>query len=242
MANTGLTIFNQNSTESHKRQIMNRIKILNQTADVTRSNYQPTPYCIKNPTYCDSALISGAETELYLVFIFLYADWTEYGGNKAKNEIINRIKQNKNPGYFIYQKNRSHIIVEKRDYFESDELTKYLFLPYLDIPICEKLFLNAGRVSTIYSNINRYPGLFAYGTRAITNALDTNVRRVSPGIPEVSYNKPTKNDVVMTYSAFPLFLHPTSWRYGVIWYANMLNSSVSQTSLGAIDTIKMTGK
>ena len=205
---------------------MGRIRVLNRTAPVTKANYAPTEDCLKAPHSCDM-------DEPLLLFLFLYANWTSYGeGNAVKAEIRNRWNRSLKPDAFNYRS--SHIIVGKKRYFAADDMAKQIFLPYLDIPAAERLFLNKNRLRTIYSNYFGYPGLFgiAFG-----------VTGLHPVVPPINIgSNGSRHGQVMPHGAFPLFLHPASRSYGVVWYATMLNSTYSQTSIGVMDSISITGE
>jgi hypothetical protein len=114
-------------------------------------------------------------------------------------------------------------------------------LPFMDVPICAKLFLNAEAVRTIYSRQQRYPGLFGVANNLIATQYDENYLFSSVGIPVVAYSKAARHDAVAPHSAFPLFLSANSGAFGVAWLATMLNSTKSQTSLGAIDAVSIYG-
>ncbi len=117
-------------------------------------------------------------------------------------------------------------------------------LPYLDVPITERVFLNGERARTHFSNQNKIPGLFAAtrnysafgGDPSATDAW------VTPGIAEISRKSVTQNDLVSPLAAFPLFLHPETRNYAIVWYATMLQATRSQGMIGSVQAIKITGK
>ena len=238
LANNALTIFYRTvNATTGRRQFLSEVKVIDHTSSVTVSNYSPTEYCVRKLANCNPAIWTSAEP--LMIFLYLYANWTDYGGSEARNEIWSDWLKDARLAYFTYKNHR--IPVEKRNYFIADELFKYLFLPYLDSPVCNRLYVNAQRVVTLYSKINGYPGLFGRSLNPI-ESFETDWKTMLSGIQELSFNKPDQHNAVMPHAAFPLMLHPESRSYGIVWYANMLNSTRSQTTVGALDAIKMTGK
>ena len=238
LANNALTIFYRTvNATTGRRQFLSEVKVIDHTSSVTVSNYSPTEYCVRKPANCNPASWTSAEP--LMIFLYLYANWTDYGGSEARNEIWSDWLKYARLAYFTYKNHR--IPVEKREYFIADELFKYLFLPYLDSPVCNRLYVNAQRVVTLYSKINGYPGLFGRSLN-VMKSYETDWKIMYPGIQELSFNKPDRHNAVMPHAAFPLMLHPESRSYGIVWYANMLNSTRSQTTVGALDAIEMTGK
>jgi hypothetical protein len=99
------------------------------------------------------------DKELFLQFAYLFGDWTNYGGEPARQNLwvlqrkaIHPITYNTTEGTLI--------VVERGDYFSSYERIKYLVLPYLDVPINKQVFLNGEKARTDFSSRNEYPGLF----------------------------------------------------------------------------------
>jgi hypothetical protein len=98
------------------------------------------------------------EEELVVMFAYLYANWTEFGGNEAITKMWSYVTVNmKKVNYMI---NGQLIEVEKGYTFGSIERIKYLMLPYLDVPIDEKVFINGEIARTHHSAVNGIPGLF----------------------------------------------------------------------------------
>lgn len=98
------------------------------------------------------------EDELLVMFAYLYANWTEFGGDEAIMKMWSHITANmKKVNYSI---DGQRIEVEMGRTFGSMERIKYLMLPYLDVPIDEKVFINGEIARTHHSVVNEIPGLF----------------------------------------------------------------------------------
>jgi hypothetical protein len=230
-----LTIFFHEA--NNQKQLMQEMQITNLTENVVQKNYSPSLYCRDHNVGCDISQYLYAEP--FIIFLSLFANWTNHGGIMAKQQTLNVMQSAKDPVFIMHQEEK--ILVEKRDYFLADELVKFLILPYLDVPISKRLFYNANLVSTIYANALGYPGLFGKGIIVRRSSADYSYVAY-PGIPSLAYYKPSEQNVVMPHAAFPLLLQSKSRNFGVAWYATMLNSTVSQTSVGQMDTIQMTGE
>ncbi len=96
--------------------------------------------------------------ELVAMFAYLYANWTEFGGDEAIMKMWSYITANmKKVNYSI---DGQRIEVEMGHAFGSMERMKYLMLPYLDVPIDEKVFIDGEIARTHHSAVNEIPGLF----------------------------------------------------------------------------------
>jgi hypothetical protein len=51
--------------------------------------------------------------------------------------------------------------VKAGGWYAAFERINYLYLPYFDVPIAEKLFFNGEKARTYFSTMNDYPGLFS---------------------------------------------------------------------------------
>jgi len=236
MANSGVTMFLHQLPNVNISEFQDQILIKNPYSTVTPTNYEITDHCKKTPRLCTME-DDYPKAEPLLLFLYLYGNWTktESGEKLDKEGVWRRKTQFSSPSNFTFNKTK-RIVYEKGLRFLTDELTKYLLLPYFDIPIAEAVFLNGERVRSHYSNMHNFPGMFA---KALTyTEYDGNRQgKVSPSI----IDSVKDHNLIMPYSAFAMLLHPQTRSYGVLWYANMLDSVVSQSTFGVLDSIKQTG-
>jgi hypothetical protein len=108
--------------------------------------------------------------------------------------------------------------------YAADDKWKYLVLPYFDVKINERVFLNGERARTMYATDCGFPGLPETVDDLSLSPLNSfNATAITPN------------------SAFPLLLHPTTRAYGVAWYASVLQGDRMQGPIGANARIDTSG-
>ncbi len=99
------------------------------------------------------------EEEMTAYFVYLVADWTKYGGEAARRAFWSSRRQFLATAELVTP--RGPITVQRGVYYAAWEKIGYLFLPFFDISIVERLFINGERARMYFSASNRYPGLFS---------------------------------------------------------------------------------
>jgi hypothetical protein len=123
--------------------------VLNKSAEFSQQNREP---------YSEEHLHSTFTQQLVLYFAHFYANWTdEFGGEAGKAKMWSRILTQE----IAYEIDSEKLRFERGGYFESRERYQYLMLPFLDVPIDEKVFRNGEIARTHYSNSRGIPGLLS---------------------------------------------------------------------------------
>jgi hypothetical protein len=191
--------------------------------------------------------------EILAVLAYLYGNWTDYGGEQSRRSMWNN-REHLKP--IDYEKDTVIITVERGLYYSADEKLKYLFLPYLDSSINERVFLNGERARTHYSATNRIRGLFSASMPCkqlpdtpticvdefgIEVCKERHFNQVNFGnLQELAFMK-YSTDTITPYAAFPLLLHNTTRGYGLAWYLTMLQASKMIGPYGMSEASDMDG-
>eukprot|EP01133_Synstelium_polycarpum_P011003 gene11003-12823_t len=195
----------------------------------------PTPENYKND--CDCYLDDPYEGEMLTVFMDLYCEWD----NDAERDQLWINKRNMlQSSTFVTPK--GNITVQKGFWFSSHEQWKYLMLPYQDVEINQRVFVNGERARTWFSYLNNYPGLFASVNNVTAfPSLSPNYMSAS-GIQEIAFQNIPSNDVMTPYGAYPLFLvNELGITGGLAWYFNMLSGPAMQNQYGSTESINNQG-
>jgi len=223
---TVLPIFYQG--EGHIRCVT---QILNVTGSpFNASNYRTSGSCFLDDPY---------EGELMAFFMDLLSDWKAAGYNQNEREKIWIAKRSKLKSVKYHSKNFGDIVVEQGYWYSSHEKWKYLVLPYRDIPVNSRVFMNGERARLINSIENKIPGLYASVT------LPTRKDNYSPdyasacGIQQIASQLVQYTDVVTPYGAFPVILADP--KIGLMWYLNMIKGSKMQGIYGSTESTNITG-
>lgn len=135
------------------------------------------------------------------------------------------------------------ITVQRGWWFSAHEQWKYMMLPYIDIPINQRVFYNGERARSWWSAMNKIPGLFASVNGLSPN--DTfNYPYVSDcGIQEIAFENVTNKQVITPYGVFPMLLAtPTPpLPEGLVWYWNMISGPRMQNCFGSTEAANITG-
>jgi len=113
-------------------------------------------------------------------------------------------------------------------------------MPYLDVPLIQRVFMNAERVRTCNSAITNNPGLYA-SVNNVTNPATNDVYGYisNAGIPSVSNQTLQELDIITPYGSFPTFLFDKT--VALAWYHNMLIGKGMQNSYGSTESTKRDG-
>ena len=122
------------------------------TTHVTAANYYTDPDC-NDGCYLDDPY----EGELFTVYAYLYANWTGWDDRqwlwlrkRAKLQAATLAV----PGY-------GNITTQRGFWFSAHEQWKYLFLPYRDVAINDRVFTLGEKARLLWSQSQKVPGLYA---------------------------------------------------------------------------------
>jgi len=218
-ANAYMMFYNGNG------QIRAEAKILNVTAQPSPGNYQNN-----SPGYY---LDDPYEGEMFAFFLDLFGKWPD-PNEREKVWVYKRAKLQA----VNYTTPEGPITVQRGWWFSAHEQWKYLELPYMDIPINKRVFLNGERARTWNSNLNNIPGLYASVSNVTTGGPVT--QYISGcGIQQIAFETVQTTVLITPYGSFPVILadYPT----GLVWYYNMLMGSRMQGPYGSTESVSTSG-
>jgi len=130
------------------------------------------------------------------------------------------------------------ITVQRGWWFSSHEQWQYLELPYTEVPINKRVFLNGERARTWNSYLNNIPGLLA-SVSNVTQGTPVSQYVSAVGIKEIAFSTIDTTALVTPYASFPVILAdlPT----GLVWYYNMLMGSRMQGPYGSTESVANSG-
>ncbi|KAL9652329.1 hypothetical protein ABK040_011986 [Willaertia magna] len=203
--------------------------------NVHGSPYNETNYIADGSCYLDDPY----EGELMAFFMDLLADWESAGYKQDEREKIWIAKRPKLRAVTYHSKTKGDILVEEGYWYSSHEKWKYLVLPYIDIPINQKVFMNGEKARLINSIEKKIPGLMASVTLP-TKPGDYNPGYASAcGIPSIASQHVDYQNVVTPYGSFPAIL--ANQTIGLTWYLTMLQGSKMQGIHGSTESTNTTG-
>ena len=125
-------------------------------------------------------------------------------------------------------------------WFSAHEQWKVMEMPYYDIPLVRRLFLNAERARTCNSAIVTHnPGMFA-SVNNITDSSGQIIGYISDaGIPSISNQTEFELDVITPYSVFPVMLFDK--KVGLSWWWNMVRAKKMQNPYGSTESTRIDG-
>eukprot|EP01125_Pyxidicula_operculata_P018068 TRINITY_DN6399_c0_g1_i2.p1 TRINITY_DN6399_c0_g1~~TRINITY_DN6399_c0_g1_i2.p1 ORF type:complete len:425 (+),score=83.98 TRINITY_DN6399_c0_g1_i2:389-1663(+) len=195
---------------------------------------QPYPgnYINKSPGYY---LDDPYEGELFAFFLDLYGEWPN--PNEREQVWINKRAKLQSVDLSTPS---GPITVQRGFWFSSHEQWKYLEMPYLDVPINARVFMNGERARVANSNMNKIPGLYASVSNVTTGGPVQ--QYLSAGIPPIAFNQ-NLNDydlsLITPYGSFPVLL--ANYTVGLQWYWTMLKGPRMQGPYGSTESTYITG-
>eukprot|EP01087_Luapelamoeba_hula_P010238 TRINITY_DN2706_c0_g1_i1.p1 TRINITY_DN2706_c0_g1~~TRINITY_DN2706_c0_g1_i1.p1 ORF type:complete len:330 (+),score=52.71 TRINITY_DN2706_c0_g1_i1:430-1419(+) len=174
------------------------------------------------------------EGELFAFFMDLYGRWN----NTAEREAIWIKKRAKLVRTQYNTPKNGPITVQQGFWFSSHEQWKYMELPYLDVPINRRVFLNGERARTWNSALLRIPGLFASVTDVRKGNGPMNYTSAL-GIQSIASQVVAENTTITPYASFPVILADQA--VGLVWYDNMLRGRRMQGRYGSTESAKVDG-
>ncbi len=139
-----------------------QVEIQNLTAPPSSNN--------SKPVLSEGHVALPFEDEMIAMFAYLYANWSEVGGDTARMAMWSYLTDNMMK--VNYSIDGQNIEVEMGITFAARERAKYLFLPYLDVPIDEQIFIHGEIARTHHSARYRIPGLFTTMWKYTSNYAD----------------------------------------------------------------------
>jgi len=173
------------------------------------------------------------EGELFTFFVDLYSMAHDPAEREKmwvyKRELLQAVK---------YHTPSGPITVQRGWWFSSHEQWKYLEMPYLEVPINKRVFLNGERARTWNSALKGIPGLLASVNDVSKNENIPDYLGAT-GIREIAFEEIASTSVVTPYGAFPMFL--ASEDVAAAWYHVMLSGGRMQGPFGTTEAINTTG-
>lgn len=198
-------------------------KILNTSALPFPGNYETSGWCYLDDPY---------EGELFAVFMYLYGRWHDI--HEAENIWIYKRGMLQSVDY---PTPHGPITCQRGYWFSAHEQWKYLELPYMDIDINRRVFMNGERARTWNSALNYIPGLYA----SVNDVSKTDVPPdyiSATGIQEIAFQKVLRRDVVTPYATTPLWLAAGD-KIGSVWYHLMISGGHMQGPFGSTEAINI---
>ena len=134
-----------------KGKVLSVAVIVDPKAPVSRSNRKPN-----YPTYY---LEDPYEGELFTVILDLFSNWSSDAERDQMWTVKKKAGRLVPVGYTT--KSSGQITVQKGWWYSSHEMWKFLVLPYTDVDLVQRIFLNGEKARTWHSSENLIPGLFA---------------------------------------------------------------------------------
>jgi len=175
----------------------------------------------------------------------LYAPWTLYNYTMEER---NRLWTYKRPRLIRDEYNtttqsstvtQKQVTVQRGYWFSSHEQWKYFYLPYRDIDLQDRLFINGEKVRVYHSAQNRIPGLYA----SVASDAKPGTYQVdylsACGIQQIAFQPIEHESVVTPYGSFPVIMANES--IGLAWYLNMLHGPAMQNLYGSTEATNING-
>lgn len=178
-------------------------------------------------------------------FMDLYAPWTLYNYTMEERNRIwiskraRLVRDEYNTNSNLNNDIPTQVTVQRGFWFSSHEQWKYFYLPYRDIDLQRRLFLNGEKVRVYHSAKNRIPGLYAsVASDAKRNTYDFDYWSAC-GIEQIAFEKIQHRTVVTPYGSFPVIMANES--IGLAWYLNMLQGPAMQNIYGSTESTNIDG-
>ncbi|KAL2356526.1 putative GPI anchored protein [Cryomyces antarcticus] len=174
------------------------------------------------------------EGELFMWWLYFFG-----GLSNADKQALLAVKRPQLVRKEYQMGNIGPITVQEGFWFSAHEQWKLLELPYLSIPLVQRLFLNAERVRTCNSAIQHIPGMFA----SVNNSTDSSGQIIGyisdAGIPSISNQTTFELDVVTPYSVFPVMLFDRGVAFA--WWLDMAKGKKMQNPYGSTESTRVDG-
>jgi hypothetical protein len=178
-------------------------------------------------------------------FMDLYAPWSLYNYtmeernrmwiNKRRSLVRDEYATNTESSNLIPKE----VTVQRGFWFSSHEQWKYFYLPYRDIDLQRRLFINGEKVRVYHSAENRIPGLYA----SVASDAKPGTYQVdywsACGIQQIASQRIEHKSVVTPYGSFPVIMANES--VGLAWYLNMLQGPAMQNIYGSTESVNING-
>ncbi len=196
--------------------------------------------------FFQSRLICFFLGELMAFFMDLYAPWSLYNYTMEERNRIwvskrdRLVRDEYNTTVESSNITQKQVTVQRGFWFSSHEQWKYLYLPYRDIDLQQRLFTNGEKVRVFHSAQTRIPGLYA----SVTSDAKRGTYRFdywsACGIQQIAVEKIEHQSVVTPYGSFPVIMANES--IGLAWYLNMLQGPAMQNLYGSTEAANIDGK
>lgn len=173
------------------------------------------------------------EGELMVLFMSIFGQWGEPGQVEA-------IWQNKTIEVVDYHTlDGRTITVRKGHWFSSHEQWNKLVLPYLDIDLIWRVFVNGEKARTWYSAEYGIPGLFAsVNSPDAPYIADDYLSDL--GVPGLGEQQVMYKNIVAPYAAFPVIIARKD--VGVAWLQTMITGPRMQGPYGVTESTTVDGQ
>lgn len=176
------------------------------------------------------------EGEMFVWVMDLYGTWSD---PEEREKIWNRKKTKLQAVDYVSPVDGTKITVQRGFWFSAHENWKYLELPYLDVPLHEKLFRNCERARVRYSADNNIPGLYASVSNWTTSGPVAQYFG-NVGIEQIAFLPSITRDLLTPYGSMLLML--TEPGIGLAWHHNMLMMPRMQGPHGTTESMSKDGR
>jgi len=164
----------------------------------------------------------------------LYAPWP----NKEERETIWPRRREKLVSVDYHAGSNGDITVQQGYWFSSHEQWKYMELPYTDVPINNRVFLNGERARTWNSALLGIPGLYASVTDVTKGNGPLNYLSAT-GIQSIASQTVESNTTITPYASFPVILADRG--IGLAWYRHILSGPKMESVHGSLCSVNISG-
>ena len=205
----------------------------------------PSQY-FTDPECDDCYLDDPYEGELFTTFAYLYCDW----GGDDRQAIWVR-KRAKLAAATLKLTSGEEVTVQRGFWFSAHEQWKYLFLPYRDVPINDRVFVLCEKARLAWSVQQKIPGLYA-SVNGLAPTDDFNFPYDSDcGVEPIASQPVTNRDIITPYGTMNLMLlmYPprsspaanSTTPIGLVWLANSIRSNRGQSCFGVTEGSAVNG-
>ena len=180
-------------------------------------------------------------------FMDLYAPWTMYNYSMEERDRIwvykrPRLVRDEYVAASISANStltEQLVTVQRGYWFSSHEQWKYFYLPYRDVDLQQRLFINGEKVRVHHSAVNRIPGLYASVASDAKPGTYVVDYLSACGIEQVAFQSVDHQSVVTPYASFSVIMANES--IGLAWYLNMLHGPAMQNIYGSTEAANING-